>query len=162
MAPPEISTGGALFAPLAAPLNDARWIEVRDAGVKLRYQPGPGLPHRVDAWVNYAVKYRREAKDEWCLPAQTLSRQYGDCEDIALLKRAILLRSGFTEEKIVFLLCEDIIAREIHALLLVHEDRWLCLDSRNSMTLTVDHVRDYRPILAFSGAKAWLYGKKRA
>lgn len=36
-------------------------------------------------WVCNNIKYRREAKDFWQLPSETLKRKRGDCEDGALL-----------------------------------------------------------------------------
>lgn len=158
--PPDISTGAALFTPLPLPLRDSRWLAIRDqAGVRLRYS-GDGIVPKVDQWVNHAIRYQREPIDTWSPPAETLKRGFGDCEDIALLKRAILLRSGAPEACVHFVLAEDLIGRETHAFLTVFEDRWSVLDSRNSASLPVEQLRDYRPISAFSGDRAWMYGRK--
>lgn len=150
-----------MFAPLPMPLRDSRWLALRDqAGVRLRYS-GDGIAPKVDAWVNHVIRYQREQIDAWSPPTETLQRGFGDCEDIALLKRAILLNSGAPEACVYFILAEDLIGRETHAFLLVFEDRWRVLDSRNSATMPVEQLRDYRPISAFSGTSAWLYGRRK-
>lgn len=91
----------------------------------------------------------------------TLERGHGDCEDIALLKWAIILRSGIPESKVFFALVRDLIGRSDHAVLLAKDGcRWRLLDSFNSLSLPVEQVRDYQPIIAYSGEQAWFYGRR--
>lgn len=148
------------FTPVVWSSLDPRWVAVRDATVDKVFSDG-SLAERVDQWVNQTIRYQSDVADSWSTPAETLQRGYGDCEDIALLKRAILLKSGKSEQDIIFAMVRDTISHNDHALLIVNDNGWKVLDSFNSHTLPVEKVCDYRPIEAFSGDKAWIYGERR-
>lgn len=153
--PPELCG----HAPLLAPKVDPRWLRARaQAHVGLRYRDSIAV--NADRWVNKTIRYRADATDDWAPPMATLDRGYGDCEDIALLKRAIILRSGVPESRVFFLLVRDLIRQQDHAVLAVDDGGWRLLDSANSLTLRIEEVEDYRPVLAFSGEQAWLYGRR--
>lgn len=149
------------LAAVPAPLRDPRWLAVRDQrALGLRYR-GEGIAAKVDKWVNYAVRYERDDGDSWAPPAETLAKLAGDCEDIALLKRALLINSGVPEPQIMFVLAYDLLARADHAFLVVFEARWLALENRNSLTMPAERLRDYRPIEAFTRDRAWTFGRRR-
>lgn len=147
--------------PHPMPRPDKRWLAVKDAKVRFRIDPPlrSKAVHDIDAWVNCHIEYRREQFDEWSPPEVTLRRGYCDCEDSALLKRALLLRYGVPETSIYFLLAQDVIAREPHALLLVDDGGWKVLDSRPAlkMTLPVEEVRDYVVLEAMQDGGRWKY-----
>jgi predicted transglutaminase-like cysteine proteinase len=154
--PPELCG----YVPLLAPKVDRRWLFVRaNAEIGLRYRKN--IVVSADQWVNNRIRYQRDQVDEWSLPQTTLERGYGDCEDIALLKWAILMRSGLPESSLYFALVRDLLAHGDHAVLLAKDgESWRLLDCHNSLTLLVEEVREYQPIFAFSGEKAWIYGRK--
>lgn len=112
--------------------------------------------HGVDAYVNKNIRYQSENKDEWATPAETLRRGYGDCEDIALLKCAILNSLG---KKPAFVIVRDLIKRQDHALCIC-EGR--VLDSFNTLTLPIDEVQYYRPMMGYARGVTWTYGRPLA
>lgn len=145
------------WTPVPCP-TDHRWLAVKDEPVFVKVTPPGGEVHAIDQWVQHEVTYRSEQFDEWSPPQVTLERGYGDCEDLALLKRAVLLRLGFPEERIFFVLVRYL--TRIHAVLIIDDQGWKCLDSFNGLTLPVEQVTDYTPVEAFCGDQAWLYGRK--
>lgn len=117
----------------------------------------------IAAWLRGKVRYRPEPIDLWSPPAETLRRGYGDCEDMALLKRALFLEGGGAEADALFVLVWDRIARRDHALLVAREaGQWWVLDSYNALVQRVEAVSDYTPRLAYLGAKAWTFGRPPA
>ncbi len=156
MSPPDICG----YAPVPFGRPDRRWLALKDdTEVGVRYRRD--IVDSTDRWVNHAVRYQPDFTDQWSRPADTLARRTGDCEDMALLKRAILLHSGISEDRICFVLAHDLIAKRDHALLVVLEgDDWKVLDSRNSLTMPVGQLADYRPVLAMSGGLCWTFGRR--
>lgn len=130
-----------------------QWVRV--AGAKLEADPCSG--REVNAWVNHAIQYQRDAVDYWQAPKSTLKLKTGDCEDMAILKRAILIARGLAPEKIFLVIGLDFAVRESHAVLLA--------DGRVYDNL-VDRVLEprelegsFRPSIAY-GASTWLFGRK--
>lgn len=114
----------------------------------------------VNKYANNLVAYKSETKDHWQSPRQTLKMKTGDCEDYAILKRALLLNLGYRDEDMLIVFVKDILSRANHALLAVNKGgTWYFLDSQNNLVLTNNQVRDYAPIAAFSGTKGWTFGK---
>jgi transglutaminase-like putative cysteine protease len=143
----------------AAP--DKRWLAVKDRLCGVRQRCAAPIIVNTDRWVNGAVRYQADRGDAWAAPATTLARGYGDCEDLALLKRAVLINSGIPERRIYFVLVADLIARMDHAVIVAFEDRWRLMDSYNSQALPLEAAKDYRPILAMCSDCAWTFGKRR-
>lgn len=52
----------------------------------------------VNAFVNSHVSYAPEKVDYWATPEETVSSGQGDCEDYAILKRAMLKEFGVTSK----------------------------------------------------------------
>jgi predicted transglutaminase-like cysteine proteinase len=155
------------FASVALPVHrlDARWLAVKDD----RADFGPGLEgmglaeaaRTVDRWVNANIEYLPEAVDVWSPPNDTLQAGHGDCEDFAILKRALLLGAGFSDEAL-FLCLVMVPGLGAHAVLLVRTDDGMrVLDSLNSFSLpdTDPAIADYEPMLAYQGERAWVYGR---
>ena len=44
--------------------------------------------------INHTITYEKDARDIWQSPSQTLEKGTGDCEDIALFKLGLALKSG--------------------------------------------------------------------
>lgn len=107
----------------------------------------------VDIYINGNVLYRPEREDEWTSPAETLMRGHGDCEDPALLKCAVLNAMG---KEPALVIVRDLIKRQDHALCIC-EGR--VLDSFNTLTLPIDEVQDYRPVMGYARGAAWTYGR---
>lgn len=113
----------------------------------------------VNQWVNWHVRYRSDPADEWASASTTLRRGFGDCEDFALAKMALLLALGVPSDEMYLVLLRD---RRLdqHAVLVVNRGgRHYVLDNRTDMVLTAEQIDDYTPILSFSGSFAWTYGK---
>lgn len=113
----------------------------------------------INQWVNWHVRYRDDAGgDEWANAGTTLERGFGDCEDFALAKMALLAALGIPADEMFLVLLRDGRAEQ-HAVLVVNRDsRRYVLDNRTDKLLTADQIDDYTPILSFSGPFAWTYG----
>lgn len=152
VAAPYPNLFGWSFVPVDKP--HSQWGNVKDA----TFHKAPHLPwiSDVDRWVNRNVRYVRDAADHWQTPEATWERKAGDCEDIAILKRAILLAQGRRDDDMLLVIAHDLIARNDHAFLVVDG---CVLDSFNALTLPVSKVKDYRPIMAMTGSQSWLFGR---
>jgi len=107
----------------------------------------------INRFVNDRIHYTRDRADAWQSPSVTLECGRGDCEDMALLKMAMLADLGV---KSWLLLVYDKIARLHHAVALTSN---LVFDLHTPKPLPIEMVPDYRPILALTRTEAWLYGK---
>ncbi len=135
---------------------DPRWEAVRHH--RIAKVPGLTNPREVHAYVRRRVQYHSEPIDIWATPEETLKRGYGDCEDFAILERALLIESGWPREDIWVLLAHDLLVRQDHALLIVGG---LIIDCRSAPVFPVSTFRDYRPIIAFCEDRAVTFGRKR-
>lgn len=93
------------------------------------------LAERINSQVNASVKYKTDLEQystpEYWVEAGTL----GDCEDYALLKRQVLLKSGF-ERKDLHLACCWVETGEYHCVLLCRTDKgWFVLDNRHALPM---------------------------
>lgn len=139
---------------MPSPKPHSQWLSVRSE----KFTRAPHLPtiYDVDRWVNRNVRYQRDAADHWQTPDTTWDRKAGDCEDIAILKRAVLINQGRADADILFVIAYDLIARGDHAFLVVDG---CVLDSFNALSLPLAKVKDYRPIMAMTGSHSWLFGR---
>ncbi|MXO52361.1 hypothetical protein GRI42_13695 [Erythrobacter gaetbuli] len=114
----------------------------------------------VNRWVNWRVRYVDDKRgDEWSAAPTTLARGYGDCEDFALAKMALLQELGIPADDMFLVLLRDRAQGE-HAVLAVRLDgRFHVLDNRTDKVLPAERIEDYTPIMSYSGAFAWTYGK---
>ena len=88
------------------------------------------LAERINSDVNASVTYKTDLEQystpEYWVEAGT----FGDCEDYALLKRQVLLKSGFAP-KDLHLACCWVETGEYHCVLLCNTDKgWFSLDNR--------------------------------
>lgn len=114
----------------------------------------------VNRWVNWNVRYKDDMRgDEWSSAPATLIRGYGDCEDFALAKMALLDALGIPAEDMYLVLLRDRAQGE-HAVLAVKQGgRLFILDNRTDKVLPASVVDDYTPIVSYSGPFAWIYGE---
>lgn len=114
--------------------------------------------------VNLQVSYFAElpGADDWQLPAHTWSIRKGDCEDIALLKYAVLRKSGFDDSDLMFVIGMVLhgVTSLPHACLLVHVDgEWHVLDSLFSQLIYPMNYRHFAPLKGMSGDSAYLFSR---
>lgn len=114
---------------------------------------------QVNEFVNQSIRYMREDGDHWQQPSETMDLRAGDCEDFAILKRAMLLALGWADESLLVVIAYDILAHEHHAMLLVYlQGKWLMLDNRTNIVQDVDRLSDYRPVVAYSNGSSYTFG----
>lgn len=142
------------WKPLPTKRTPSQWDRVKSEAIDSI--PGVTTPEEVNHWVNSNVTYTQDVVDHWQLPSETMERREGDCEDIAILKRALLKASGYQDDQVFFVIVKDLITRQDHAVVVVDG---LSLDSFSSVVLPLDEVRDYTPILALTGTSGWLFGR---
>lgn len=149
------------WAPLECPANDQRWNRVHRHRLtrKLAISATMPLLSACDAATKELIDYRPDNADRWEWPDVTLERGHGDCEDFAIMTRALLIQNGIADDRIFFLIARDLIARADHAMLLVEgpDHVWL-LDSQSPPMLAKD-AKNYAPRFAYWGARCWLYGR---
>lgn len=91
------------------------------------------LADKINREVNSSIKYKDDlshygVSEKWTFPTDG----YGDCEDYALLKRAMLLEGGFGSEDLMLAICKTE-NMEGHAVLFVNtEEGGYILDNRYS------------------------------
>lgn len=122
----------------------------------------------VNRFVNSRVAFENDIRqfgvaDRWMAASETLSRGRGDCEDFAIAKLQMLRRAGFADRDLYLVVLHDGRRRADHAVLVVRaEGRLLVLDNGTDRIVDSDSIADYRPILTFSGDRAWTHGYRRA
>lgn len=176
--PPVRPTAPSLFSMTALPVGGGtvptrKWDAARLA--RLTVQAGPwnamlakaiGSPSRdpllaVNNWVNWNLRYQDDAYgDQWSSAPATLARGYGDCEDFALAKMALLEKLGVPGHDMYLVVLRDRQDVE-HAILAVKRGgRLMVLDNRTDKVLPAELVHDYRPIMSYSGPFSWIYGDR--
>lgn len=113
--------------------------------------------------VNRRVAYRTDGAgaDFWQAPSTTWDSKAGDCEDFAILKYAILRRSGMAEDDLRLCIGEIIGLRgnRQHAWLgACLYDRWYALDNLFSHLEPLPYL-NWRPLAAMSADKVVRYDK---
>ena len=121
----------------------------------------------VNRFVNARVAFENDIRqfgvaDRWMAASETLARGRGDCEDFAIAKLQMLRRAGFGDSDLYLVVLNDTRRRADHAVLVVRaEGRLLVLDNGTDRIVDSDEIADYRPILTFSGNRAWTHGYRR-
>lgn len=181
---PRVGQGGSpdLFGSVALAAGhtpeDAKWRRVADyvpAGAgpwsavlaQARHQSSREQLGTVNAWVNHAIAYAPDVAnygvaDYWGTARESLARGRGDCKDYAITKMELLRALGVPSDDLYLVLVKDLVRRQDHAVLAVRlEGRFVVLDSGFDGVMDADDVRDYRPILTYSGARTWVHGYRR-
>ena len=147
---------------------DAQWERVRKGRVAITGLTS-GAPNRtaiagINSWANARIRYVEDRQlygksDYWADARTTLKRGAGDCEDIAVLKLALLVGAGVRREDIYLTVARDLARNADHALLVVRaEGRFWLLDNTTDRLLDASEANDYRPILSYSARGKWLHG----
>lgn len=148
------------FTLLPAPVKLPGWYAAKDA-------PAPPMPNigqdplAMHAWCWKNLVYKRDGtKDIWQTPKETLRLRTGDCEDWALLERAVLLANGIPEEHVWLVIVFDKRAQEYHAFTVAHG---LMLDVRVQRPVPITKfLSDLdRPYAAFNSNGSYIFGKDR-
>lgn len=150
---------------LSAPLHYAKMevavsaVEESTADTRVQRLAELKLPGLVNREVNLQLHPRSEVIDEWASPVTTLDRGWGDCEDYALLKMAVLRASGVPRSDLRIVVVEH--QKEQHAVLAVRlGDEWRLLDNRRTATVRDTDARDYVPVLVIGATiRAYERGK---
>jgi len=119
-----------------------------------------GHPLRtVNSWVNWHLRYQEDRTDDWSDPLTTLGRGFGDCEDFAIAKMALLEELGVRSDDMFLVLLKDSKGAS-HAVLAVRSDeRFYILDNRTDRLRLAKDVKEYTPIVSYSGDFEWVYGR---
>lgn len=156
---------------------DARWNQVSGAGVggnagayaaSLRGQDVLAKLEAVNGYVNARVRFVDDrvqfgVADRWQVPADTLTRGRGDCEDFALAKRAMLRSAGVPDKDLYLVVLKDLSRRADHAVLVVRAaGRFLVLDNGTDRIVDSSDVADYKPMITFAAAgRSYTHGYRR-
>jgi len=133
---------------------EAKWEAVKAERIPDPTTDQPNPPLSVNAWVNRAIAYAADPRDHWQGPIETLRRKTGDCEDYAILKRAILIARGWPASRLALVVGDDLIRRQAHALLWADGQLWDSLSDHPIMPAEL--AGDFIPHFAF-GLAAWAY-----
>lgn len=153
---------------------DAQWNRVRRGSISVGMaggavglgggNPGQAVIAAVNSWANAKIRYVEDRQlygqaDYWADARTTLKRRAGDCEDIAVLKMALLAGAGFRREDMYLTIARDLARNADHALLVVKsEGKFWLLDNNTDRLLDARQANDYRPILSYSAGGKWLHG----
>jgi len=115
----------------------------------------------INTTVNRHIVYKADKGDHWASLNETMTRGAGDCEDYALAKMALLVKSGFPREALQLVVLKDTRRQLYHAVLAANVDghRYV-LDNLSSVVAKDDVYRSYVPIASFVGEKSYIHGFK--
>lgn len=103
----------------------------------------------VNSDVNAGWAYRREDVDHWQSPSEMMASGAGDCEDFAILKRALIGRGEIV-------IGRDNILRANHAVLYVDG---MVLDCTHDKLLTPDDMPHFLPTMGMDDKQTWIYAE---
>ena len=116
--------------------------------------------------VNSKIKYRKDTDshgrlDQWSSPSQTLKSGFGDCEDYALLKMAVLESQGFALQDMTVVILYDKKRHFYHAVLSVEvQGTHYILDNMRDQVLADSRLPDYQPLFSISNGRGFLHGTR--
>lgn len=118
----------------------------------------------VNRWVNWHIRFADDSQgDVWSSATETLVRGYGDCEDFAIAKMAILQRLGVSRDDMFLVLIRKSERPLDHAVLAVRREGVMhVLDNLTDYLQRDSDIGGYRPSLSYSGDFAWIYGSRAA
>jgi predicted transglutaminase-like cysteine proteinase len=71
----------------------------------------------------------------------------------------LLAALGLPQDDMYLVLVRDLVRRQDHAVLAVRLDgRFVVLDNNSDALLEDGQVRDYRPVMSYSGGRRWIHG----
>lgn len=116
--------------------------------------------------VNRQIKYRKDTDshgrlDQWSSPSQTLKSGFGDCEDYALLKMAVLESQGIALKDMTVVILYDKKRHFYHAVLSVEvQGTHYILDNMRDQVLADSRLPDYQPLYSISNGRGFLHGTR--
>lgn len=120
----------------------------------------------VNVTINHTIRYSRDidtykVADYWATPAETLSRQQGDCEDFAILKMAALHAEGIDLKDMSVVVLFDQKRHFYHAVLsvAVNGNRFI-LDNMRDEVLPDTKLPDYVPLYSIADGRGYLHGTR--
>ena len=129
-----------------------------------REAPRLAMLGAVNSWMNARIRYVEDRQlygksDYWASAGETLRRQAGDCEDIAIAKMQALAALGVSRDAMYLSIVRDTVRAADHAVLVVQsEGRAWILDNNTDQLLDASESHDYRPILSFSDSRKFIHG----
>ncbi|MEM8540504.1 MAG: transglutaminase-like cysteine peptidase [Pseudomonadota bacterium] len=118
----------------------------------------------VNSVANNAIKFAPDSnvykkKDHWASANQTISVGYGDCEDYAILKYAMLLEAGVPASSMSLIVLKDTDRNLYHAVLAVSTNKGhLILDNVAKDVYRDTSISHYQPLFSFSDDRSWIHG----
>lgn len=120
----------------------------------------------VNHLVNTRITYRKDTDshgrlDQWSSPSETLKSGFGDCEDYALLKMAVLESQGVSLKDMTVVILYDKKRHFYHAVLSVEvQGTHYILDNMRNQVLADSRLPDYQPLFSISNGRGFLHGTK--
>lgn len=155
-----LSTWQSAWSPALQEFSEISFKELVEQSMEMAPEERPAFVNR---WVNWHIRFKDDASDQWASANATLLRGSGDCEDFAILKMALLERVGIPADQMFLIIVRDRYNPISHAVvgLRRHDDAIVILDNRTDQIRVADQITEYEPMLSFSGPFAWVYGQKR-
>lgn len=118
----------------------------------------------VNSSVNLSIKYAPDSniyskKDHWASANQTIETGFGDCEDFAILKHAMLIKAGVPASSMSLIVLKDTDRNLYHAVLAVSTNKGhLILDNVAKHVYRDTSISHYQPLFSFSDDRSWIHG----
>lgn len=115
----------------------------------------------VNGYVNASISYTPDSSPLWQTPSETYDTREGDCEDIAVLKYA-LLRKLVGDQSYVTVVYDKVKAQH-HAICIYYieeTDTFYVLDNLHDRVLESPYVRDLVPIVTMGDAYLWVHARR--
>ena len=146
----------------AADVNDPRVIAI---GAAARGLDPFGMLVAVQAEVRRRIAWKRDLdgykiSDYWAEAGETLTRGFGDAEDIAVLKMQALKAAGFNPRDLYISIGRDR-SRGLDTLLVARANgRFYVLDDRAERPLTPEQHASFEPIITLGKGISYLHGRR--
>lgn len=96
--------------------------------------------------------------DQWATPIEFLKRQYGDCEDFAILKFMALKALGVSESQMRLAVVQDVQKNIPHAVLIVYnQGQSFLLDNQIKNVVNTTQVAHYKPYYSITSTAWWMH-----
>lgn len=120
----------------------------------LRAAPRKNRPALVQKLLSRRIDYvgDKAIDDHWANPLATLLSRAGDCEDHALLKRAMLMAAGYSDAEVPLLVLETAKGQGHMTLLVAREGHVLVLDNRFRAPVPLGSLTNDKVVALASGA----------
>src|SRR5262245_3197474 len=116
----------------------------------------------INVAVNQAIEYRTDPDDRWQTPAETLTLMIGDCEDFAILKWALLVRTGrYMPGDFALVLGEiaSLAGNQPHAFLVVSDHGLSVLDNKFDQLIAPQDYINWQPMKVITDGDVFLFSK---